>query len=439
MEEIEEIKKIGKTEDPGDCYPTHRDEFTWKSGTQWLRAKVIDDDCEGFWRIHNDLYDLSGWEKNHPGGKDWIALTKGTDCTEAFETFHVFGVSNALLQKFWVKKANGPRRYRFTFNEDGFFKTLQRRAAKVLKKVGTGPDWLSTITQDFLAGSFLLCFVLLCYSPTYPIAFLAAAFLGMSNNSAHNYFHLADKFAWRRFYFDLSFVGSREWRISHALSHHLYTNTYADLEISSVEPFLEFLPVPKGQFRRMLQHVISHVFAFVSYPASLIMRIYLILFENDEVLPEHSLPWLQLLILTAATQNPMHSLCLWLTMHCSAGYMLVIQKTTTHHGPEVYHAGDKMRTDRDWGLHTLETTRDMDKSSDTWGVFAKPLVFTTFGNHMLHHMFPAVDHSKLELLYPAFYETMKEFGEKYEYKSFKELIVDFHAQLDRTEPNLSRT
>ena len=86
---------------------------------------MIDDDCEGLWRIHDDLYDLTNWEKNHPGlsrcfhfliilgGRDWLVLTKGTDCTEAFETFHVFGVSSTVLQKFWVKKANTPRRYRY--------------------------------------------------------------------------------------------------------------------------------------------------------------------------------------------------------------------------------------------------------------------------------------------------------------------------------------
>ena len=39
---------------------------------------------------------------------------------------------------------------------------------------------------------------------------------------------------------------------------------------------------------------------------------------------------------------------------------------------------------------------------------------------------------------PALYETLIQFGEKFDYKSLKELIVDFHAQLDRTEPNLSR-
>ena len=91
------------------------------------------------------------------------------------------------------------------------------------------------------------------------------------------------------------------------------------------------------------------------------------------------------------------SLILWLTLHCVAGYMLVIQKTTTHHGPELYHAGDELREERDWGLHTLDTTRDMDKSTDMYGALAKPLVYTTFGNHLLHHMFPAVDHSKVIL------------------------------------------
>ena len=36
----------------------------------------------------------------------------------------------------------------------------------------------------------------------------------MSNNSCHNWFHLGDKHAgWRKYYFDLSLVGSQEWRV----------------------------------------------------------------------------------------------------------------------------------------------------------------------------------------------------------------------------------
>ena len=34
-------KQFDKDQDPGDPYPVHRDDFFWKSGTQWLRAKVF--------------------------------------------------------------------------------------------------------------------------------------------------------------------------------------------------------------------------------------------------------------------------------------------------------------------------------------------------------------------------------------------------------------
>ena len=99
------------------------------------------------------------------GGADWILLTKGTDITESFETSHVFGVPQTMLDKFWVKKSNNPRKARFTFDENGFFKTMQRRGATILRNVGTGPTLLSTFTMDFLVVSFL---IMLCMLSVYP-------------------------------------------------------------------------------------------------------------------------------------------------------------------------------------------------------------------------------------------------------------------------------
>ena len=107
------------------------------------------------------------------GGRNWLDLTRGTDCTEAFETYHVSTVPHTLLKKFWVKKAPTPRRYRFTFHHDGFFKTLQRKAYKILKETGTGPDWSSSLIQDFLTFSFLLSFIALCFKPSFGYAFIA--------------------------------------------------------------------------------------------------------------------------------------------------------------------------------------------------------------------------------------------------------------------------
>lgn len=42
----------------------------------WLEDKKDDDGAEGLWRIHDDLYDLSDFIRQHPGGEDWLVLTK---------------------------------------------------------------------------------------------------------------------------------------------------------------------------------------------------------------------------------------------------------------------------------------------------------------------------------------------------------------------------
>lgn len=42
----------------------------------WLEDKKRDDGAEGLWRIHDSLYDLSDFIKEHPGGQDWLVLTK---------------------------------------------------------------------------------------------------------------------------------------------------------------------------------------------------------------------------------------------------------------------------------------------------------------------------------------------------------------------------
>lgn len=59
----------------GIKYPSLRD-HPLKIGTVWLAGKRLDDGAEGLWRIHDGLYDLSTFVDNHPGGKDWLELTK---------------------------------------------------------------------------------------------------------------------------------------------------------------------------------------------------------------------------------------------------------------------------------------------------------------------------------------------------------------------------
>ncbi len=126
-------------------YPTGRDALL-KTAYRWLGYKRTDDDLgdpkkEKLWRIHDNLYDFTDFSSKHPGGEEWLTMTEGHDITEAFEACHIRGLKvEAIAKKYFVRKTTKPRKSFYTFAEDGFYKTLKRRAEKVLysKEVG-GP------------------------------------------------------------------------------------------------------------------------------------------------------------------------------------------------------------------------------------------------------------------------------------------------------------
>ena len=66
--------------------------------------------------------------------------------------------------------------------------------------------------------------------------------------------------AQHRYTFDLTFFSSHHWRITHAISHHIYSNLELDTEVSSVEPFLYFLS-NKPYGTPGVVHVMLHVLA----------------------------------------------------------------------------------------------------------------------------------------------------------------------------------
>ena len=64
-------------EDPNEFYPSTRDD-DFPSASRWLEGKVMDDDIGDptLWRIHDKLYDLSGYIDRHPGGPEWLTGRK---------------------------------------------------------------------------------------------------------------------------------------------------------------------------------------------------------------------------------------------------------------------------------------------------------------------------------------------------------------------------
>ena len=288
-------------------YPTGRDK-PLLSPFEWLEIKKRNDrslgegdpDLEAYWRVHDSLYDLSSFRSSHPGGSDWIDLTKGGDITELVESSHLnIEHIRKMLIKFHVKDLSTPRFSRLTFKEDGFYNRLRTKCQKVIAKVGINPTWSmmvyfdllfflsiimwitgillyyvqerdhhthsfdhfqqrissfmtatytmmmtpssSTLTKPtMLRRDFFLSFVqLISAIPFYLPLLLGGMFFGMNCVQAHNWFH--KRMNLRMFVFDFAGLSSLEWRISHTLSHHPFPNTVNDFELVAFEPFVKWL------------------------------------------------------------------------------------------------------------------------------------------------------------------------------------------------------
>jgi len=193
---------------------------------KWVEMRRNEDNIDpNLWRIHDGLYNLNPFISHHPGGPQWLEVTKGTDITEAFEVAHVFDdKAKAILKKYYVKSCKDqPRARKYTFQEDGFYKTLKRKVQKILTVTGTGPTNEMLIIQDGLVVAFHVLLALTIYTGWFSLMFVSGLVLGMCTSAAHNFFHQKDNF--RRYYWDISTMNSTDWRITHMLSHHVFTNS----------------------------------------------------------------------------------------------------------------------------------------------------------------------------------------------------------------------
>lgn len=330
---------------------------------QWLERKRSIDKIEpDLWRIGDGLYRLDDYANRHPGGKDWIRTTKGTDITELFEVSHVFGNENKLgiLKKYFVKPANHPRASYFTFKPEGFYMTLKRRAQQVFRQVGTGPSVLSLLIQDGLMISFHLLLGLGIYFSSTPLLIMAGLSLGMVMSSSHNFWHQSDNF--RRFYFDITVASSDDSRVTHMLSHHIHTNTFHDIESTALFPIMDVFPhMDKLWWHRFISPLTYHLGMLIVAPIAFAVKMADLGSGQAKAKLQDFIPLLHFfLIWKFSDWSLMMSLMNWTMMHCLSTYWLIITPLlSTHHHPSSYHAGDTPYQDTDWGLHQLDANRDV--------------------------------------------------------------------------------
>lgn len=119
--------------------------------SSWLDSKRVDDNVENsLWRIKNTLYDLDAFIEKHPGGADWIRMTKGHDITEAFIVHHIAMVKvEPFLTKYRVKDTHKSRNSKLTFDDDGFYMTLRRKVIAKLPEIKKQTKVFSNVSIRF--------------------------------------------------------------------------------------------------------------------------------------------------------------------------------------------------------------------------------------------------------------------------------------------------
>ncbi|KAM7351849.1 cytochrome b5-related protein-like [Cochliomyia hominivorax] len=412
-------------------FPTYRNSkiVTTKS---WLDGKQMDDEAEGLWRIYDSLYDFTEFIDKHPGGPFWIRETKGLDITEAFEAHHLTSTPSKMIEKYKVRDASKPRTYTLTLYENGFYKTLKKRIAEKMKTIDNKPK---KTTDAIHIGLILSTFIFSMASAKFDCLAclaLAGASLVWTVVSSHNYFHRRDN--WHMYAFNLGMLNFASWRVSHSLSHHIYPNSYLDMELSMFEPLLCWIPNPfiKSKMMRYVSWITEPISYVLIFFLETIKRIVYSLCKSN-IMYWHDIICLSLPLSMYLCSDQTLLWCLrqWLYITAITSFSFCfIGLNAAHHDPKIYHEGDTCRDDRDWGLYQVDTIIDR---ADLKG--SQFLVLTHFGDHALHHLFPTLDHGILPQLYPILYETLDEFKCELRECSGLHHLIGQHKQLLRTQAN----
>lgn len=163
-------------------------------------------------------------------------------------------------------------------------------------------------------------------------------------NAAHNFFHCRDNF--RMFYFNLSFLNYKEFRISHSMSHHLFPNSLFDLEIILFEPYFCWIPNPMKTFtQRHLAWLYSPIVYGLLFLDQIIKRIVFSItrknrFENSDAIPLI----VPLAMMLFGSANPINVFLTWMQIIIVSSFTFcLIGLNAGHKSSDLVQDGDKMR------------------------------------------------------------------------------------------------
>lgn len=323
----------------------------------------------------------------------WIRTVAGTDATELFELSHV-DVDKAWSVLHTLPTSN-------VTHKSQLVHTAPRDMTTYRKLRGTIAQHLPNYTQRKATFASVSCFsswtmlvvvchvLLLCATTPFSLRWVAAALLSAVCNTVvggfgHNFLHRADP---RALALDWNGLSSFEWMLEHVMSHHCYPNTCHDHDAISMQPLVHWntatwwnvLAAPVffiGEIAVALQGFLGHRCRFVpcvdsQMPLWLRCAPFLFVFRVVSCLVCHGVTG---------------GLCTLLVTLSVASFYFSFLAHLNHAVVPQFNGDD------DFALMQLTNTRDL--SNRLTGLFGSLLL--GLDRQTMHHLFPSVDHSRLD-------------------------------------------
>lgn len=381
---------------------------------------------ENLWKIHGKYYDFSSYLDKHPGGRDLLYGARGiSDSTPAFESYHAFKNIKSIkrmIQKFEYKGEVITRKRKlrpirpYTFEEDGFYKTLIRNIKSAYPKEKFKDTAFFHIRNVSL---LIISFIFLYLSSYYTLASIGFGFF--SGIFGFNVWHDIEHGVFKTRYSKplrhlITFLGSNfdidTWNLHHNIKHHTYTGAKGydpDEDTWNIKGFFQPLFAQFAQCLFYISFYIRNHLWYIEKPKDLKMSIMVI---------ANTISLYPLLYYISGT---IYSVPLAI-FGKSFGYMVLVY--ADHFMKETMELTEKLYEEKekpiDWGETQVLTSGDFCVGNLFFDYFSGGMSY-----QIEHHLFPSMCNVHYKKIAPIVKLTCDQFNIKYNnHYSFSQIFSE---------------
>ena len=336
--------------------------------------------------IHGVIYDVTDFQKLHPGGSVIFLLNNGLDATSLYESVHInMDCVNKRLQHL-PHLGTYKMPTKFSYKR---YSSLRENVLTIFpSRESRSMSWSSFINL------LLLCFLTLVVhcllwsfefgSMSWFVCIIISAFLNsVCGGYGHSSLH---KFHWTSILLDWNGLSTFEWMIEHVISHHPHVNTNRDHDAISMEPFLAWLPDRKVFLGKEQTSLWLHAIHLVSEFVVAIQGLFFHRFRWYPLLFTKEKAWIRFAPFLFVFRVFSHVIFHKSLLEAILTFLSVFLLSGFYFSTLAHMNHNKVNNDEDDFLaHQIANTIDL----PTGG----PLTLF-LDRQQVHHLFPSVDHTR---------------------------------------------